>query len=55
MLNGCKVVVIAIQNANWKLGEKKDMCMSHISFRAGRVDHGDDYFLQIRKQGLEQC
>lgn len=23
--------------------EKRCMCMSHISFRAGRVDHGYDY------------
>lgn len=28
--------------------ERRCMCMSHISSRAGRVDHGDDV-LQIRK------
>lgn len=31
------------------------MCMSHISSRARRVDHGDDYFAdqETRPRGLE--
>lgn len=45
MLNAYKVVVIPKQNENGKLG--KNTCMYESQFQSGRVDHGDDYFVDL--------